>query len=115
MLFITKESDININCDLCCIYFYTLWVPYHKKMMIMINKVEQKHKIKFYAVDADSFITQCKRFNISSVPTVIIIKDGREIKRINGMVLTSAFKSAFADICNSSDHINMEIDNGKER
>jgi thioredoxin-like negative regulator of GroEL len=68
----------------------------------MISKIEEKHKdISFFAVDVDAFPNQCKRFAVNSVPEVLVLKDGKEVKRISGLVLTSAFRSTFADICNS--------------
>lgn len=102
MFFVTQENEIQLGNDLQAMYFYASWVPYHKKMMIMIDKIEQKYSnIPFIAIDVDHFKSQCIRFNIDSVPTVIVYKNGKEIKRINGLVLTSAFKTAFSDICNS--------------
>lgn len=68
----------------------------------MIGKMEEKHKdIEFIAIDTDHFKGLCKRFTIDQIPSVLIVKDGIEIKRITGLVLTSAFRSAFADICSS--------------
>lgn len=102
MLFITNEEEINIDLPLQAIYFYASWMPYHSKFLTMISKMEEKHKdVLFFAVDVDQFSNQCKRFSVSSIPTVLILKEGKEAKRINGLVLTSAFKSTFADICNS--------------
>lgn len=98
MLFITKEDDIQLN-NLSVLYFYASWMPYHKKVLYMIDKIEKKYEnIKFQAVDVDFFKNQCLRFNIKSVPTIVIFDDDKEIKRINGIVLTSAFKSAFNEI-----------------
>lgn len=100
MLFITQEQEISIDLPLQALYFYASWIPYHKKFLTMISKIEEKYKdIRFFAIDVDQFDSQCKRFSIDSVPTVLILKAGKEVKRINGLVLTSAFKSAFADIC----------------
>lgn len=102
MLFLTQESELNSQAKIQALYFYADWMPYHKKMIIMINKIEEKYKdIAFLAIDVDHFKGLCKRFNIVSIPEVLISKEGQEIKRINGLVMTSAFKSAFADICNS--------------
>lgn len=102
MQFITQEEDIQIGNKLQALYFYASWMPYHKKFLTMIGKTEEKYKdVSFYAIDVDSFSNQCKRFSIDSIPTVLVLKEGKEIKRITGLVLTSAFKSAFADICNS--------------
>lgn len=83
------------------LYFYASVMPYHNKFLTMIGKMEDKYDIAFSAIDVDQFSNQCKRFIITSIPTVLILKEGKEIKRINGSVLTSAFKGAFADIYNS--------------
>lgn len=102
MLFITREEEIRMDLPLQTLYFYASWMPYHKKFLTMISKMEEKYKdIVFSAVDVEAFSNQCKRFSIESIPTVLILKDGKEVKRINGLTLTSAFKSAFADICTS--------------
>ena len=102
MLFITHENELIITSETIALYFYASWMPYHKKMMIMIDKMEQKHKdIAFLAIDTDHFKGLCRRFSIDSIPTVLIMSNGEEAKRINGLVMTSAFKRAFADICNS--------------
>jgi thioredoxin 1 len=100
MLFITREEELQIDSPMQALYFYATWMPYHSKFITMISKIEDKYKdISFSAVDVEQFSNQCKRFSINSIPTVLILKEGKEIKRINGLVLTSAFKSAFADIC----------------
>src|SRR4051812_38882743 len=99
MHFLTEEQELTFNSPIQALYFYAPWMPFHKKMLIMINKVQEKHKdIVFFAIDVDPFKNLCKRFNISSIPTVIIMKDAVELKRINGLAMTSAFKSAFSDI-----------------
>ena len=101
MLFIDKESDIQIKEKYQCLYFYAPWVPYNKKMLTMIAKTEKLYgDIAFLAIDTDNFKNLCRRFNIDSIPTILIFKDGKEIKRINGIILTSAFNSIFNDICN---------------
>jgi thiol-disulfide isomerase/thioredoxin len=70
-------------------------------MMIMKDKIEEKYpEVKFIAIDVDYFKNLCLRFGIESIPNIIVFKDGKECKRIAGLVLTSAFKSAFGDICN---------------
>lgn len=102
MLFITREEELQMDKPLQALYFYASWLPFHSKFLTMIGKMEDKHKdISFSAIDVDTFKNQCKRFSIDSIPTVIILKDGKEVKRITGLVLTSAFRSAFADICTS--------------
>jgi len=101
MIFITDEQELNFNKGISALYFYADWLKFHKKMMIMIEKIELTHPdIKFYGIDTDDFpqlVTS--RFKVSSVPAVIItVDEGKEVKRIIGMPLTSAFKKLFNDI-----------------
>jgi thioredoxin-like negative regulator of GroEL len=100
MLFITKEEQIQIGTTLQILYFYASWMPFHRKYLTMIEKIEDTYKdISFCAIDVDQFRSQCKRFAITSIPAVLIIQGGRETQRILGAPITSVFKRAFADIC----------------
>jgi thioredoxin-like negative regulator of GroEL len=101
MIFITKEEELQMDLPLQCLYFYGSWMPYHKKLITIINKMQEKYEdISFFAIDVDQFPNQCTRFSIESVPTMLVLRQGKEIKRINGVILTSAFRSALSDICN---------------
>lgn len=102
MFFLTQEDQFKIYDGIQSIYFYAPWMPFHKKMNLMISKIEEKYKaVSFIGVDVDVFKSLIKRFNIDSIPTIVILSNGEEIARINGLVMTSAFKSVFADIFNS--------------
>jgi thioredoxin 1 len=101
MIFLSREDEIVLSGPKS-LYFYASWMPYHKRMVSMIGKMEQKYKdLGFFAIDTDYFKPLCKRFNIVSVPTIVILKDGKELKRVEGLILTSALKVVFADICDS--------------
>lgn len=114
MKFLVKEDELNLK-GIQTLYFYASWMPYHKKMLIMIDKVKEKHSnIDFLAIDVDYFKSLCKRFSVTSVPTVIILSNGTEAKRIEGLVLTSAFKSAFGDICSSIGENNAKEKNSQK-
>lgn len=102
MFFLTQEDQFKICDGIQGIYFYAPWMPFQKKMNLMISKVEEKYKaVSFIGVDVDVCKGLIKRFNIDSIPTIVILSNGEEIKRINGLIMTSAFKSVFVDICNS--------------
>jgi len=108
MFFISNEEEIKYNKGYCVIYFFAHWMPYHKKMIIMIEKMNEKYpNNKYFAINTDNFKNQCKRFNIKSIPTVLIFRNGLEIKRITGCVLTSAFTKAFADIFKTQEKYNV--------
>jgi thiol-disulfide isomerase/thioredoxin len=98
MIFITKEEDININLKLQSLYFYASWMPLHKKLLTMISSIEENYGMAFYAIDVDYFENQCKRFSITSIPTILVLAQGSEIKRINGFVSTPVLTGIFVDI-----------------
>jgi thiol-disulfide isomerase/thioredoxin len=101
VIFLTKEEDFIFHNKITCIYFYASWMIYHKKMLIMIDKIEKKHpELLFYAIDVDFFKTMCTRFNVKSIPDIVVYFNNKEQYRINGAVMTSAFKTIFSDICN---------------
>lgn len=100
MIFITREEEIQIDLPLQSLYFYASWMVFHKKFLTMISKIEDQHKnMMFYAIDVDQFSNQCKRFSVSSIPTVLVLKDGVEVKRVSGLARTNTFKNVYADIC----------------
>ena len=99
MIFITEDYELKFKFKTQAFYFYATWMPFHKKMLVMIDKVENKYKdIDFYAIDSDHLKTICKQFKIESIPTVVIWSKLNEIKRINGFVLTKAFMHAFDEV-----------------
>lgn len=102
MIFITDESDFNLNDDNIALYFYASWMVFHNKIIIMINKIEEKYKDKkFYAIDIDHFTGLIKRFDIKSIPTFLIKKPDKELKKIEGLLTTAKFMHIFTDIYGS--------------
>lgn len=102
MYFLSQDNDLKFTNKIQSFYFYASWMPYHKKMLNMINKIEKKYlNVEFIGIDVDFFKNLCKRFEIKSIPTIIIFYNGKELKKINGLILTSAFRSVFVDIFKS--------------
>ena len=60
MIFITSTDDVKDD-KLIFLYFYANWLPLHKKMLLMLDKIEKKYNNSFYAIDTDSFKEYCKR------------------------------------------------------
>lgn len=63
--------------------FTATWCGPCKMMKLVIDKVEGNYagKVKFISVDIDSEMELRKRFDISSIPTLIAFKDGEMINR----------------------------------
>lgn len=103
MIFITNELELKFGKGISVLYFYADWLLFHKKMKLMIEKVELEYSdIKFYAVDVSDFKGACQRFKIKTIPTVIIMTDdGKEAKRQTGLTTTPSFRKVFTDIYSS--------------
>lgn len=69
------------------IKFSASWcVPcrYLKPVFEEIKTIEKYSKFQFVDYDIDEEYEMTKKYNVRSVPTVIIFKDDLEIERING-------------------------------
>lgn len=64
-------------------YFTTEWCQPCKKVKPIVEDMK-KEGFQFQMVDADYEQLLVKRFEIKSVPTFILLEDGKEINRITG-------------------------------
>lgn len=99
MDYLISEDDIYSKKNFQVIYFYGTWMNYHKKFCNMISSFEEKNKnFYFLAVDVDKFRPVANRFEVKSIPCLVVLHKDKEVKKCNGMLLTSAFKSFLNDI-----------------
>ena len=72
------ESEIPVFVD-----FWASWCPPCKMIEPSIDKleIEYKGKIKIGRLNVDRNPSITSKYNIDGVPTFIIFKDGKEIKR----------------------------------
>jgi thioredoxin 1 len=66
------------------LYFTADWCNPCKKVKPIVEEMNRESITKFQLVDVDSEMELVKRFDIRSVPTFILIEDGKEIKRTTG-------------------------------
>ncbi len=100
MNFIIDESELSQSDNIRVLYFCASWMPFHKRMLKIIESIEKRYSnILFQSVDVDFFKNLCVRFNVTSIPTLIIFRENKEITRVNGLILASALKKVFVDIC----------------
>jgi thioredoxin-like negative regulator of GroEL len=112
MLFLTEESEYNAELSMQALYFYSSWMPFKAKMQLMIERVEEKHKnIAFFAIDVDYFKGLCRRFEVTSIPTVVVFIEGEVVKKLNGLIISKLFEVIFDDIC-SAEPIKLEKSHG---
>lgn len=68
-----KENIVIID-------FYADWCGWCTKLQTFVDK----NKYKTYKINVDSNLELAKQFKIKSYPTIIIFKDGYEIKKVSG-------------------------------
>lgn len=85
MRFFVQDTELNISVPNLVLYFYLSHMPQHPIMMDLIDAIEEKHKLKIDAIDAEYFAGLCRRFEIKSVPTLIFLKDGKISGRLIGI------------------------------
>ena len=74
-----------------CVLFYSDESDLCKKMESNLGslKNETKNKAKFYKLNIEKYPGEYGEYDISGVPSVLIYKDGREVKRVLGVVPSS--------------------------
>jgi len=100
MIAITNESDFNIDNDkLVAVKFWASWCGPCKQMNPSIKKIEEEFpNVKFLSVEIEQVPEIAQRFRIKSLPSILLLKDGQEVKRINGLVLIDPLRKAFRDL-----------------
>lgn len=74
---------------LVVIDFYADWCPPCRRMSPLIdNAAAIMHNITFIKINRDFFLDLAKDFNITSIPTLIFLHNGKEIGRYDGGPLT---------------------------
>jgi thioredoxin 1 len=99
MLSILNESDFDITSGVCVVKFWATWCAPCKRLSPVLDKIEKEFEsIKFLSVDVDQVPSIAQKHKVRMLPTILVFKNGREIKRINGLVLTEPLRKAFRDV-----------------
>lgn len=105
MLFLTEEDEYSTRNPNQVLYFYRNSMPFQQMLQRMLEREEEKHKnIAFFAIDVDYFAGLCKRFSVTSIPSIILLTEGKEAKRLHSLVTTNSFVDVFVDICSPESH-----------
>jgi thioredoxin 1 len=79
------------------LYFTAEWCNPCQRTRPIAEELSRDGLIDFIFVDADSEIELLQDFGIKSVPTYILLKDGKEVKRMNGAKTREEFLK-FVDV-----------------
>jgi thioredoxin 1 len=90
-----EEFNSNTSKGVCVVKFGAEWCGPCKLMEKTFSKLDAEFDaITFLTVDIDGFSDVAKQFQVKSIPTFVILKDGAEIQRIIGTTLIEPFRSA---------------------
>ena len=99
-------ENININFDekilngICIVDFWAEWCGPCKIMGPIFERVSLEYdEFNFYKFNVDDDKANiCKKYGIMSIPTIIVFKDGVEIKRNVGFINDDKLKSLLEDL-----------------
>lgn len=86
-------SDIN------ALKFGATWCAPCKLIEPKLEKMKEEFpQVQFRKIDVDDEYEMAEKYQIKSVPTVILLKDGLEVFRITGATLITPLRKAFSDL-----------------
>ncbi|RQW62774.1 thioredoxin [Vibrio viridaestus] len=70
--------------------FWAQWCAPCRMMTKVFQQTEKKlhGKAEFYDVNTDRYQELSERCRIRSIPTILIYKNGKEVRRVDGVMLT---------------------------
>ena len=79
----TIQKSIDSN-GLLFVYFWAEWCAPCKHFSPVVEDIKKEKNLNLFKVNADDNPDSSKRFKLTGIPTIIVIKDGVEVDRIIG-------------------------------
>jgi thioredoxin 1 len=96
---ILDENEFNTDDKLIAVKFWAEWCGPCKMIQPSILKLEKEFPdVKFVSVEIDQTPEIAERFKIKSLPSILLLKNGEEVNRINGVSLIDSMRKAFRDL-----------------
>lgn len=81
-------AELNLKSKIpVLVDFYSDWCPPCKLLELIFKQLEEefKGKIKFIRVNVEENREIAAQYRVMSIPTLILFKNGQEVKRIVGL------------------------------
>lgn len=98
---LSDETFGQMESGLSIVDFYASWCPPCKTLSPMFLQFSDEIKdIKFGKVDVEQCPELAKKFNISSIPTLVLLKDGHVVEQIVGLPAKSVLQKSLEGLKN---------------
>ena len=89
------RSEVEEKQGVVVVDFFATWCGPCKMLAPVFEELgtEMDGKAKFFKLDVDQSLEIAQQFSVSTVPTMIIFKNGKEVQRIVGFVPKEQIKS----------------------
>lgn len=79
--------------------FGAVWCAVCKSSDKNVEKLETEFDgVKVVHIDVDDYPEMAQKYAIKMLPTLVFLKDDKEVNRINGKVLIEAMRKSFRDL-----------------
>lgn len=98
---VTEVNEFQIllkENNLVIVDFFATWCGPCKMIAPLLEKFQNEYSnIKFLKIDVDQLGSLAQEYNVSSMPTLILFKNGEEVNRVIG-ANPAAIKQALASL-----------------
>jgi len=106
---VTSESDFNVDNGLYAIKFWSTWCQPCKAFAPKVDSLDEEFEdIDFISIDTDQVPTLAQKYKVRSLPTLLIIENGNEYQRIEGVQLIGPMRKLLRDLSQSQLDENIE-------
>lgn len=94
---ITLSSEIPQG--LVCLKFEADWCGPCKKLTPTVEKLSEEFTdVAFFGINIDNARELAKEYEVRSIPTLVFLKDGKEVRRVVGFNLIDPLRKVIRDL-----------------
>lgn len=77
------------------IVFTADWCSPCKKLKPILDNLESKMNLRVFRIDVEKEDEAVEQYTIRNIPTIVIVKDGKEVDRISGLIPSEVLEAKF--------------------